>query len=165
MASWPKDGNGNYLDATAATQFVRQNGSSAVPPQPRSLVAQSGSRKMLVTWEFPEAGFEQIAGWKVYVDNENSLFSTINDPNVRQIEIPSSAGSSPPTRNVFVAAINKSGIESNPVQVQGNATTEAGAPTDPTPPAGSAASGDTGATGDDSSGFIQISTGGRKQFA
>ena len=165
MATWPKDDNGQYLSRSDAKRFIALNGSQSVPPQPRSLVAQSSSRGLLVTWEFAEAGFEDTAGWKVYVDNENSLFTTINDPNVRQILIPASAGSSPPTRNVFIAAVNKSGIQSNPVQVQGNATVEAGAPSVPTPPAGSAASGDTGATGDDSSGFIQISTGGRKQFA
>jgi hypothetical protein len=140
---WPINARtSQYLDPAAAQSFVRQNGTTARPQPPRNLQPQSGSRKILVTWDAPIVA-DGIVGYKIYTDNEGSLLDSIYDPNVRQYSVPASAGSSPPTKNVFISSISKNG-ESVKVQIQGKASVEAGAPTDPTVPPGSAASGTTG---------------------
>jgi hypothetical protein len=133
---------GEYLDQQTAQALIRHNGPSARPQSPRNLQAQSGSRSILVTWDAPILT-DGVVGYKVYLDTELSLFTTLYDPNVRQITVPASAGSSPPARNIFISAFTKNN-ESVKVQIQGKATTEAGAPAVATPPAGSAASGTTG---------------------
>jgi hypothetical protein len=140
---WPYDPvTAQPLDQQAGIAFARQNGTTARPQPPRNLQAQSGSRKILVTWDAPIVA-DGIVGYKIYTDNENSLLDTLYDPNVRQYSVPASAGSSPPTKNVFISAFSKNS-ESVKVQIQGKASVEAGAPTDPTVPPASAASGTTG---------------------
>lgn len=156
MATWPKNPDGTYLDKDAAKTFFRVNGSQRMPGLVRSVQAQSGSRKLVVTWDLPDDRAD-IKGYKVYTGTERSLLDTIKDGNVRQYQIPASSGSTPTTTNVFISAFNLAGIESKKVQVQGTATAEAGAPSDPPPPAGSPASGDTGKPGDANPGFIDDS--------
>lgn len=135
---------GEYLNTRDAITFTRLNGSQTRPDPPRNLQYQPGSRKALVTFDAPTVT-TGIVGYKFYVDSETSLLDTVNDPNVRQYSIPSSAGATPPTRNVFISSFTKNN-ESVKVQIQVKATAEAGAPVDPTPPPGSAASGTTGKT-------------------
>lgn len=156
---WPISAKtSQYLDPAAAQSFVRQNGTTARPQPPRNLQAQSGSRKILVTWDAPiVAG--GILGYKIYTDNEGSLLDSIYDPNVRQYSVPASAGSSPPTKNIFISSISKNS-ESVKVQIQGKASVEAGAPSDPSVPPASAASGTTGGTlgvdgGEDNGGALR----------
>jgi hypothetical protein len=133
---------GEYLDQAAAATWAKTNGGIARPQPPRNIQAQSGSRKILVTWDAPlVAG--GIIGYRIYTENELSLLATINDSSVRQYGVPASAGSSPPTKNIFVSSFSQRG-ESVQVQIQGKASVEAGAPSDPSVPAGSAASGTTG---------------------
>lgn len=140
---WPVNTQtGEYLDQAAGQAFVRQNGTTSRPNPPRNLQAQSGSRKVLVTWDAPIVA-DGIVGYKIYTENESSLLDTLYDPNVRQYSVPASAGSSPPTKNIFVSSFSKNN-ESPKVQIQGKASVEAGAPADPAVPPGSAASGTTG---------------------
>lgn len=134
---------GRPLDQAGATQYFRVNGNGQRPSPPRNLQAQSGSRKILVTWDAPIVS-DGIVGYKIYTDNENSLLDSLYDPSVRQYSVPATAGTSPPTKNIFISSISKSG-ESVRVQIQGKASVEAGAPVDPSVPPGSAASGKTGA--------------------
>jgi hypothetical protein len=135
---------GEYLDPRAAADFTRVNGANRRPQAPRNPQAQSGSRKVLVTWDAPLVT-DGILGYKIYKDTESQLLDTLNDPNVRQYSVPSSAGSSPPTINIFISSFTKRD-ESQKVQVQGAATAESGAPTDPSVPTDSGASGKTGAS-------------------
>lgn len=135
---------GKYLDPRAAADFIRVNGAIRRPQPPRNLQAQSGSRKVLVTWDAPLVT-DGILGYKIYTANENQLLDTVTDPNVRQYSVPASAGSSPPTINIFVSSFTKRD-ESQKVQVQGAATAESGAPSDPPPPTDSGATGNTGKT-------------------
>lgn len=130
------------LDQQTAQAFIRQNGTNTRPQPPRNLQAQSGSRKILTTWDAPIVA-DGIIGYRVYTENEGSLLATINDPSVRQYAVPATAGSSPPTKNIFVSSFSQKG-ESVRVQIQGKASVEAGAPADPSVPPGSAASGTTG---------------------
>lgn len=140
---WPRNPDtAEPLDQQAARAFIRQNGTTSRPNPPRNLRAQSGSRKVLATWDAPLVA-DGIVGYRIYTENENSALDTLYDPNVRQYSVAASAGSTPPTKNIFVSSISKNS-ESTKMQIQGTATSEAGAPTDPTPPPGSAASGDTG---------------------
>ena len=132
------------LDQQASIAFARQNGVTARPQPPRNLQAQAGSRKILVTWDAPIVT-DGIIGYRIYTDNESSLLATLYDPNVRQYSVAASAGSSPPTKNIFVSSFSKNN-ESVKVQIQGKASAEAGAPTDPSVPPSSAASGNTGAS-------------------
>jgi len=130
------------LDQQSAIAFARQNGTTARPQPPRNLQAQSGSRKVPVFWDAPIVA-DGIVGYKVYTENEGSLLDTLYDPNVRQYSVPASAGSSPPTKNIFISSFSKNN-ESVKVQIQGKASVEAGAPTDPAVPPASSASGNTG---------------------
>lgn len=152
MATWPKNPDGTYLTRDAAKTFISVNGTQDIPPAPRTLQAQSGSRKVLVTWDLP-AKKDDISGWKIYTGTENGLLDTVRDGSVRQYAVPASSGATPSTQNIFISSFNIAGIQSKKVQVQGTASVEASAPPDPTPPAGSPASGDTGVKGDADTGF------------
>jgi len=133
---------GQLLDQAAATEWFRVNGDNRMPNPPRNLQAQSGSRKVLVTWDAPD-NKTGIIGYRIYKDTEGQLLDTINDANVRQYSIPASSGATPPVINVFVSSFSKQ-RESQRVQAQGSASVEAGAPVDPPPPTNSAATGTTG---------------------
>jgi len=111
-------------------------GTAQKPQPPRDIIAQSGPRGVLLTWNLP-AGFNtDIQRWRVYKDDENTLFADINDRGTRQHFIETSSGSTPPVTNYFVSSLNSLGIESQKVQVQGIASVEAGAPTMPAVPPG-----------------------------
>src|SRR5262249_52711313 len=105
------------------------------PVAPRDVFVQSGPRGILVNWRMGAGFTADIAGWRLYKDDENSHFADILDPNTQQHFIESTAGSTPPVTNIFVSSINQLGFESAKVQAQSTATVEAGAPTMPgTPP-------------------------------
>jgi hypothetical protein len=146
---------GSPLTQADALAFTKNNGLSDSVKPPRNLQYQAGSRKALVTWDAPE-DVTGVIGYRIYTSNENSLLDTISDPNVRQYNVPCSAGSSPPVKNVFISAFSKQRESAKP-QIQVKALAEAGAPTDPIPPPGSAASGDTG-------GFIGVDGGSDAGF-
>lgn len=122
-----------------ATDFVRTRGTAQIPPPPREITVQSAPRGLYLTWNLPDPrdpGTSYIVGWRVYKDDENTLYEEIRDRGNRQKFVESTAGSAPPVTNVFISSINALGQESQKVQVQGSALTEAGAPTFPGAPPG-----------------------------
>lgn len=126
-----------------AADMVRSRGTGKVPKPPRDLFVQSAPRGILLNWR-PNAGFNNdVAGFRIYKDNETSLFAEIRDPSTTQHMIDTTASSSPPVVNLFVSSFNKLGMESPLVMVQGQAEVEAGAPPMPGTP-GSYGTGFTG---------------------
>lgn len=134
---------GRPLDQAAAVQYFLVNSDNTIPDPPRNLQAQSGSRKVLVTWDAP-VNTSGIIGYKIYTTNEGQLLDTIRDPSVRQYNVPASSGTTPPVMNMFISSFTNRN-ESTQVQIKGSASAETGAPTDPAPPTNSGASG-TGGT-------------------
>lgn len=139
-----------------ASDFIRQRGTNKQPDPPRDLIAQSAPRAVQITWGLPPGNPTDITGWKIYSPDENTLVATIGDRGTRQYLVPSTSGSTPPTVNIFVSSINALGIESAKVLIQGKATAEAGAPSQPATPPGFTS----GAGSDTSSlvGTIDVST-------
>lgn len=132
----PQDANEKFLQRQIATDFIRQRGTAKPPNPPRDLIAQAAPRGILVTWGLPPGDANDIAGWKIYSPDENSIVHTINDRAGRQYQIPASAGASPQSVNIFVSSINSLGVESGKILVSGKALAEAGAPTQPSTPPG-----------------------------
>jgi hypothetical protein len=119
---------------TQAADMVRARGTGKKPLPPRDVFLQSGPRGILVNW-LPAIGFtSDIGGWRVYKDNETSLFAEIKDPNTTQHFVETTSAATPPVTNVFVSSVNKLGVESPLIQAQGAAVAEAGAPVMPTTP-------------------------------
>jgi hypothetical protein len=118
-----------------AANMVRTRGTGRVPGMPRDVFLQSGPRGILVNWLAPVGLNSDIAGWRIYKDDEMKLFADLKDPRTTQHFIETTSGTTPPVTNIFVSAVNAMGVESAKVQAQGAATAEAGAPTMPaTPP-------------------------------
>lgn len=136
LGSYPKTPDQALQVRLQVTDFVRQRGVSSAPPPPRDIVAQSSARGIYLVWGLPTINASQIAGWRVYYGDENTLVGTIPDRGTRSFTVPANSGSTPPTTNAFVSSVNALGVESAKVQVQGKATAEAGAPSIATPPAG-----------------------------
>lgn len=113
-----------------AEDYLRLRGSKQIPDPPRSLFFQSGPRGFLVSWSLPVV-YSDIVGWRIYKDDEASLFTEIRDRGIRQKFIESTAGATPPQVNIFISSINALGVESAKVQGHGAATAEAAAPTMP----------------------------------
>src|SRR6266550_5606729 len=111
-----------------ARDVTLTRGTAQKPQPPRDIIVQSGPRGLLVTWNLPAGLNSDIQRWRVYKDDENTLYAEINDRGTRQHFIESTSGATPPTINLFVSSVNALGIESPKVQVQGAATAEAGAP-------------------------------------
>lgn len=116
-------------------QQVANQGSPRRPDPPRDVFVQSGSRKVLLTWKLPPHS-DDIRRWRIYRDTEKNLVMEVADRGTRQMYLDVSAGTTPPTYNFFVSSVNAAGVESVKVQVQGKATAETGAPSDPPPPPG-----------------------------
>lgn len=152
---------GEPLDQAAATQYFRVNSDNSIPDPPRNLQAQSGSRKVLTTWDAP-VNTAGIVGYKIYTANEGQLLDTVTDPNVRQYNVPASAGTTPPVMNIFISSFTNQ-RESQKVQVKGSALVEASAPADPIPPTGSGAGGTTGGTFGGGGGLNPVRPGGGNQ--
>lgn len=118
-----------------ADDMTKVRGTARIPGQPRDVFAQSGPRGVLLNWRLPAGLSSDVAGFRIYKDDETKLFAEIKDPTTTQHFVEVTAGSSPPTTNFFVSSINGLGIESKPVMIQSSATVEAGAPSMPvTPP-------------------------------
>jgi hypothetical protein len=96
---------GKPLDQAGAAEWFRVNGDNRKPDPPRNLQAQSGSRKVLVTWDAPIVT-DGIIGYKIYTTNENQLLDTVADANVRQYSVPASSGASPAVINIFVSQLH-----------------------------------------------------------
>lgn len=118
---------------TQASDMVIARGTGRVPGAPRDLFVQSGPRGILLNWRPPATNVD-VSGYRVYKDDENSLFAELRDPGATQHFIETTAGASPPTVNLFISSIGKLGTESPKVQIQGTATVEAGAPSMPSTP-------------------------------
>lgn len=116
--------------------ITRTQGVARRPLPPRDLQAQSGPRGILLTWKFSQGYVLDIQRWRVYKDDENTLYAEINDRGTRQCFIETTAGSTPPVVNLFVSSVNNLGVESQKVQAQGTAAVEAGAPSMPSTPPG-----------------------------
>jgi len=116
-----------------AADLTRTRGTGRVPQPPQGVIVQSSSRGILVSWSLP-ANSTDIQRWRVFKDDESSLYSEINDRGIRQCLVQADAGSSPPVTNVFVSSVNSIGSESVKVQAQGKATAEASAPATATVP-------------------------------
>jgi hypothetical protein len=116
-----------------AADLTRTRGTTKIPQPPRDIICQPASRGVLVTWNYPQVNFD-IQRWRVYKDDELTIFAEIKDRGTRQCTVPSTAGVSPPIINVFVSSLNSFGTESAKVQAQGKAIAESGAPTQPTSP-------------------------------
>jgi hypothetical protein len=119
-----------------ARDLTLTRGTAQVPQPPRNIVCQSGPRGILVTWNLPNGLNTDIQRWRVYKNDEKTLYAEINDRGTRQCFVETTAGSTPPVTNVFVSSLNSLGAESQKVQSQGQAATEAGAPVMPTVPPG-----------------------------
>jgi hypothetical protein len=119
-----------------ADDMTRTRGTDRRPNAPRAVFLQSGPRGILVNWQ-PGAGLKSdIAGYRIYKDDEFSLFAEIHESVTTQHFIDSSAGSTPPVTNIFVSSISKLGKESPLVQAQSVAIVEAAAPPFPGTPGG-----------------------------
>jgi hypothetical protein len=119
-----------------ARDVTLTRGTSQKPQPPREIITQSGPRGVLLSWSLP-AGFNtDIQRWRIYKDDENTLYAEIMDRGTRQHFIEATAGASPPITNFFVSSLNNLGVESQKIQVQASASAEAGAPTMPASPPG-----------------------------
>ena len=113
---------------------VSTRGTTKVPKPPRDLFTQPGPRGILLNWRFPDGYSADIAGWRIYKGDENSLFAEIRNPLTTQWFVESTAGSAPPTVMLFVSSFNKVGVESLKMSTSGVASAETGAPATPTTP-------------------------------
>jgi hypothetical protein len=122
-----------YVARSQAADLTRIRGTTRIPQPPRDIIVQAAPRGILLTWNYP-TDYSDIQRWRVYKDSETALFAEIKDRGTRQCFVPTTAGASPPTVNLFVSSMSIAGIESSVVQVQGKAIAEAGAPTLPAAP-------------------------------
>lgn len=142
------------------TDFVRQRGTEKPPAPPRDIIPQSSSRGVFLVWALPPGQNQDIAGWRIYKDDENTLLDKIPDRGTRKYFVPASSGSTPPTINIFVSSVNSLGVESAKVQVQAKATAETGAPSIPSVPTGYTQGGGSDTTGGLGTRTISNSTNG-----
>lgn len=124
----------NWNERLRAVDFMRVRGTPKIPQPPRDVLAQSGPRGVFLTWSLP-AVYRDISGWRIYKNDEHTLFAEIRDRGTRQEFVEATASTASVAVNLFVSSINDFGRESVKIQVQGKAANEAGAPTMPnTPP-------------------------------
>jgi hypothetical protein len=116
-----------------AIDLTLTRGTRQIPQPPRDIIAQSGPRGILVTWNYPAVN-QDIQRWRVYKGNESTLYIEIKDRGTRQCFMDATAGASPPVVNIFVSSVNSFGMESPKVQIQATPIAEAGAPTLPGAP-------------------------------
>lgn len=127
---------------------LRDRGTAKRPLPPRELIAQPAPRGVFLTWSLPERNYQDIVGWRVYKNDENTLYHDLADRGVRKLFVEATAATVSPKFNMFVSSLNGLGKESPKIQIQGAAANESGAPTMPgVPPgynSGGAGGGDTG---------------------
>lgn len=119
---------------TQAKDMVIARGTDRKPGIPRDVSLTSGPRGILVNWRAPVDYTLDVAGYRIYKDDETKLFAEVRDPLTTQHFVDVTSGATPPTVNIFVSTISKLGRESAKIQAQGTATAEAGAPAMPTTP-------------------------------
>lgn len=137
VGQWP--GQGVPVNITherqKALDVLRTRGTLKLPQAPRDIIAQSGSRGVFLTWGLPQVFFD-IVGWRIYKDNENTLYTEIRDRGNRQCFVEATAAATSPITNFFISSINQLGRESQKVQVQKAASNESAVPAMPPPPPG-----------------------------
>ena len=104
------------LDRTmqeTAQVLLQTVGSQARPDPPRSLISQPGPLNALITWNAPQ-NTTNIAGWRIYQNDETNLVLSIMDVNVRQYSPTLAAGVG---TAFYVSSVNQLGVESIKVQV------------------------------------------------
>lgn len=119
----------------ATLDFLRNRGTARIPDPPRDLIAQSGPRGVLLTWNNPQVFFD-IVGWRIYKADEKTLYTEIRDRGNRQCFVECTAATTSPTNNFFVSSLNQLGAESQKIQTQKAALNESGAPSMPGTPSG-----------------------------
>jgi hypothetical protein len=115
-----------------AAENMRLRGSERRPEPPRSLLAQGGARKVVVTWAPPKNSAE-IVGWNVYKDTESQFYAHIGSRDIRRVDINVNTSASPSAAAVYVCSVSAQGRESEKMQVMGTPLAETGAPADPAP--------------------------------
>jgi hypothetical protein len=118
------------------SDMLRVRGGSAKPKAPRSIIAQPGNGKIVLTWNADPANHPNCRS-RIYVGTESSLYAE-NPAGVHSVAIPVTGGASPPKTNVFISFVSPLGAESRKVPIQSSAATQSGAtpPPDPSVPAG-----------------------------
>jgi hypothetical protein len=119
-----------------AADITRTRGTAQAPQPPREIIVQPGPRGIFLSWSLPSGFNADIQGWRIYKDDEATLYAEIKDRGTRQHFIETTAGTTPPVVNVFVSSLNQLGMESAKIQAQGSALAETGAPAMPSSPPG-----------------------------
>lgn len=119
-----------------ARDITLTRGTAQKPQPPREIITQSGPRGVLLSWSLPAGLNTDIQRWRIYKDNESTLYAEIMDRGTRQHFIEATSGTTPPVTNFFVSSLNSLGVESQRVQAQASASVEAGAPSMPSSPPG-----------------------------
>lgn len=135
---WPMRGMTvaeNIKERQQTMDFLRDRGTARKPQKPRDLIAQSGPRGVLLTWNLPPVYWD-IVGWRVYKNDESTLYHEIRDRGTRQMFVESTAATTSPMTNFFVSALNGLAKESKKIQVIKAALNEPGAPVMPGVPPG-----------------------------
>lgn len=145
----PKNSEEAFNQRAQAIDFIRTRGTSQPPNPPRDITAQAAPRGVYLTWGLPPGDASDIAGWKVYSPDELTLIGKLSDRGTRTFTVPTTAGTTPPTVNIFISSVNGLGVESPKVLITGKAIAETGAPTQPSVPPGF-----TSGPGSDTSGGI-----------
>lgn len=130
-APW-KSSFAGFRERALARDATANLGSGKRPNPPRSIVAQGGSRKIVVTWN-SDPNNESNVRYRVYRNTESELYRECVE---QHCEVSCSTSATPALINIFVSAITPTGIESRKVLVQCAPAAEAGAPAEPSPPAG-----------------------------
>lgn len=135
--TWPAKGQQVNMpnERQKTMDFLRTRGTAKRPQAPRDLIAQSGPRGVLLTWNNPQR-FTDIVGWRIYKTDENTLYTEIRDRGNRQCFVESTAATTSPVSNFFVSSLNALGKESTKIQSQKAALNESGSPTMPGSPPG-----------------------------
>lgn len=111
----------DQLTNLRASAFIQQKlyGSRRQPAPPRSLVAQPGSFKSVITWNDPQDS-RGIVGYVVYLDKETSPFARVGLVSPR-VEVPLTSGAA---RQVMITSINQLGVESQRAYVTATSATD-----------------------------------------
>jgi hypothetical protein len=89
-----------------------------------------------LTWNLADGFVDDIQSWRVYREDESTLYAAISDRGTRQFFVESTSGATPPVVNFFVSSVNALGVESAKSGALGHALAESGAPVMPSVPQG-----------------------------
>src|SRR5713226_3539559 len=79
-----------------ARDMTLTRGTAQKPQPPREIITQSGPRGVLLSWSLPSGYNTDIQRWRIYKDDENTLYAEIYDRGARQHFIETTAGAVPP---------------------------------------------------------------------